>query len=213
MTTLILDNSPEEIAKALDDKSLDKMIKSIAQTLCCAHYEYHSEVEMFSFHIIKNGEDVPQTPLNIRKDIMLKLLPWSQWARECVANYKWLNKLGQSLLMQWVYRHPDTRIPVRDFILKYKNKNFQHKLQSVIYWLNDNVPELPDHPYGSHLNNEVTDFPLVIPEKFKIVLDTSTVIPHYDIIESYRNYYNHLLSKYKADPVWTRREKPEWIKL
>ncbi len=54
MTIFILDHDPKKIAEMLDDKSLTKMIKDVAQVLCDAHEEvlqkqYNPEEDLLEY--------------------------------------------------------------------------------------------------------------------------------------------------------------------
>lgn len=248
MTILILDNSPEEIAKALDDKSLDKMIKSIAQVLCNVHWLENGEsieCSLCRYYAVrmkkstcnclsKNKIPLPSTQV---------LYKWSQWARECVANYKWLVELGLACDWEFAYRS--------DFKL-------DKKYHDIIEWARDNVPELPKQIYQKDdlgytvlmcgiLGNEPTPFPLVMPKEYLCTTPIDEDYLFLKVRESYRTYYNHLLNKnlnrkikcstcnggsfaiakdvqcpdcrdhnYISEPiipVWTKREKPDWLNL
>jgi hypothetical protein len=116
----ILDNDPKKCAEMLDDKSLDRMIKDIAQVLCNAHY-FLSEGDY------KKNYTAP-LPLSAPNNKFIWI--WSQWARECVANYKYLTELGIECNYEYQERF-----------------NKLHNSNLVIHWAYDNVPDLPVHLY------------------------------------------------------------------
>ncbi len=125
MTIYIL-GTPEETAQALDDKSLDKMIKSIAHALCnicywSARYGQYTPYERSSYY----KDDVPLKPKG--GDIF----KWSDWARECRANYLELVTLGLVCCTEYAIRFtPDKDISAYAALTKCKS----HKLYSVIEW-------------------------------------------------------------------------------
>ena len=188
----------------IDDKTLKKQIKAIAQVLCNVH---HLENECSK----KIDDNIPLSRSKNYKNI----LKWSQWARECVANYNKLVEMGLASCAENDYRHK----------LKLKIEYKPHKMFSVILWARDNVPNLIilDKWGTVTLNGRPTPFPLVTPKKFRFRCPCGNCD-----IRSYRNYYRHKLQqkikklypnlKEKVYPrlagiEWTRREKPEWLKL
>jgi hypothetical protein len=92
MTILILDESHEETAKFLDDKSLGKMIKSVAQVLCNAHWQNHLQLR-----------DKELRPPLQREGFSV----WTEWASLCIANYRYLVSLGLALCDEWIFRFMD----------------------------------------------------------------------------------------------------------
>lgn len=210
MTIFIL-GTPEETAKALDDKALDKMIKALAQTLCNAQ----CELTVFYGGYAMDWKNKP--PLG-GKDINSE---WSQWARECRANYLALVKYAKVCCEEWRHRFHCTChvFADDDGMFKCGHKNF-HKHHDAIQWCAENVPDLPLFQPG--LSDELTvswtpkelsmlpmPFPLVMPEKYKEnIFDNgaqSNIV--WATTQSYRNYYSAKLK----EPIWTRREKPEWL--
>lgn len=186
MTILILDNSPQAIAESLDDRSLDEMIKSIAQVLCNVHYIKKERIELGLDQGNKLEIPFPHIPHRKYKSYE-PIAQLSEWARECVANYRWLVELGNECDKEYHYRWVHDEIPIEEtdiFMISC----------SAIHWASVYIPELP--------NGSMTPFPLVMPEKYikndlimhrlkekKILLKTINAE------ESYRNYYNHLLVK------------------
>lgn len=240
MAIYILHNDPSKCAEMLDDKSLDLMIKDIAQVLCNTHREGNRRVyDPFLLTI----------PLAYRyKNKCIN--SWTQWARECKANYLYLVELAATCLNEASFRSYDAKY------LESLKKWF-----TIIIWCNDNVPDLP-YKYSSchscdygddapcvcdsviYNNINYTNPPLVMPEKYITDLPWSCDGCGYDdlphdcdvaeevrIIESYRNYYQ---AKFKTridrlmtqtDSVsddlwqeminvfWTNRKKPDWLQL
>ncbi len=115
MTIYILDNDPVKCASYLDDKSLDRQIKSIAQVLCNVHH-YQSFFK-------GNGDYANGVPL-ISSDKQ-DLQKWSHWARECPENYGYLCELGTACCNEWQYRFSTL-----------------HKNEKVIHWAIENSPEI-----------------------------------------------------------------------
>jgi hypothetical protein len=102
--------------------------------------------------------------------------PCSKWARESLNNYKWLAVHGRALCHEYTKRY-----------------NKVHKTQEVIYWCENNLPNIP--------SNGLTEFPLAMPDDVKTPGDP---------VKSYRDYYR----KYKKDIVkWNHSEKPEWYEV
>lgn len=97
MTIYIVYNDTTECANALDDKSLEKMIKEIAQTLCTVHYVF------LHFHKEVNDYKIPLT-YKLNKP-NYSFFRWVNWAHECVANYHFLAKLGTQYAKELIYRY------------------------------------------------------------------------------------------------------------
>jgi hypothetical protein len=215
----IIDSDPTKCAQALDDKSLNVMIRDIAQVLCNVHYIYEAYDMLY---------DVSKVPLKVKTKTILAEDQWSQWARECVANYKYLVELGLALCVEFSRRSDrlaDSKDGDADFDI--------HPLNKTIRWARDNVPDLPI-PIGSMVidtNNVAhtirTPFPLVMPKKYILSIPYNNgkeVMAHidngtteWDTVSSYRNYYQAKLTirmaKVDNKIVWTNREKPQWIHL
>jgi hypothetical protein len=219
----------------LDDATLSRQIKNIAQVLCGAHYNLckidncnHHHLD-FSIH-----------------DLQIQNI-FTEWASTCRANYLKLVEMGMDCCFEYLFRKTWSI----NFEEAQKNK---HKLQSVIEWAKLNVPDLPK------INTKVliaekskvipryeirefcTHYPLAIPKKYYI-----SSLPGCEkhiqrdrcVIESYRNYYSARLKKrikckecagtgisltdefpcnncnaegyHQKNLNWTRRKKPEWI--
>lgn len=190
--------SQKETAQALDDKSLEKMIKALAQVLCGCH---QAIPEYWAF---KNTK------------IHLK---WISWACECLANYEYLLMLLDDLLKEYNFRFLDNYTVDTIFNRLFNIFLFLRDNAPDLpnYLLTCYPPKLPSH----------TAFPLVMPNKYRVkemeiieggVREVSD--QHDAVIESYRNYYSATLYKNlkrqhepKIAPSWTRREKPKWINL
>lgn len=219
MTIFIL-GTPEETAKALDDKALGKMVSACAQVLCNAQ----CELTLFDGGYSMDWKNKP--PLG-GKDINSE---WSKWARECRANYLELVEYASACCVEYIYR----TLEWPNVIAK------EHKHQAVITWCADNVPDLPLFQPGlsaeltvSWTLNELSKlpmpFPLVMPDKYKFIQNSEP-----ELIESYRAYYKAKLRKRlekcsstfgtpneisggckeknnQVEIKWTRRQKSEWL--
>lgn len=228
MTIYILDNDPKLCAQYLDDKSLDKMIRDIAQVLCNIHHILINEdwgrqlYEDTSFSRLEAHNDVP-----LKEN---KICLWAEWARKCEANYLYLLRLGQLLCYEFSKRF--------NFLASYPQKI--HESEKIIDWASDNVPDLPNNQNyfnaGADIylvNGVTTPFPLVMPKKYADNLTSKdleklryTFKLQDDFVCCYRNYYRAKLIKkvYWCMPrtdqalrdhgiKWTIRTKPEWVKL
>lgn len=218
MTIYILDNDPKKIAESLDNRSLDKMIKAIAQVLCNVHWT--QPIDKMSYKI-------PLMSVNSDKCI------WSQWARECVENYKYLVELGLTLDREWENR----------FSFKYATVTKHHKLFKALLWARDNVPGLPEvGDYGYVGSFSITQIPLVIPRRHikNVEITNPEKCGHIEnYVYAYRNYYLDKLKKgienklskectehdcciyakkgycikENIKPLWARRNKPDWLSI
>jgi hypothetical protein len=172
MTIYIL-GTPEETAQAVDDKSLDNMIKDIAQVLCCAQRPIIKEVIHDDMHSVWL-----KIPIEIPKKIFKESWAWWKWARECVANYEYLVKLGLVLCREYVERFT-TWSNIHDLDCDTKDPRTFHKMQKVIEWAQDNVPSVnrascvgkkrctPDCGFEYCIwDIEPLQFPLVMPSKY-----------------------------------------------
>lgn len=215
MTIYIIDNDPKKLAENLDNKSLDLMIKNIARVLCNVH---HINQERIDLGLDKNRSVIiPQIPYKKYKSYE-PIAQWTDWARECKANYLYLIKLGMICCDEHAHRFfvPGENHP----IVKYER---------VLELCITNVPDLPeskkDIPPGVIIEGYITSFPLVMPKIYQ---------KHYDKCEShgfnviylYRNYYQAKLTKIdncscpKCHGMlpyhhneWTNRQRPEWVNL
>lgn len=222
MTIYILDNDPAKCAQMLDDKSLDRMIKDIAQVLCNVHWEvyYHEGIDRY-----KNKTLPPAKYLQASRNKSINT--WAQWAKECAANYHCLVELGLSCIAESHAREIAASIG--------------RKHRDTLKWARDNVPDLPnrDKEIGcgcpeceENFKNCARPLPLVIPKKY--VYDNSYAehisntkdAREYTLdstITSYRNYYKAKIKLkhfgevctcicFKKDMQWTRRALPDFIK-
>lgn len=218
----ILDNDPKLAASYLDDKSLDSMIKDISQVLCNVHHaelykkNQETKIDRTVFQIVEDYNRL-ETNLPLKyKQNKGQWGKWTQWARECKANYLYLCDLCWELEKEHRYRFN-----------KYKNLGF-------LNYARDNVPDLPvkcrSYNYG------MTDIPLVMPEKyFALKFEEVYIKDHREpyktqlIIQSYRNYYQAKLEQkymradcgcaHACDCPWenpikfTNRSKPTWLEI
>lgn len=209
---LILHENATELAKMLDDTQLDKQIRAIAKIL-----------NQFNGFMKYELDD-----------------EWSKWVRTCRANYLKLVEIGVACCREWIFRFSDDefeRVENIDNIHKaYLHLYNPHKLQPVIEFARDNVPELPtdnEEPdgYACTFHNG-TPIPAAIPKKF-----ITCYFVEEAIILSYIAYYRALLQKrikiktskrcFKHDcciyaekgycirqnimPLWTRRSIPDFL--
>jgi hypothetical protein len=170
----------------LDDKTLSRQIKNIAQALCNVHW-LQLDCD------IAKGIDINYICIPLDENNRDNL--FTQWASTCLAKYLKLVEMGMDACNEWIFR----------FINKGKVYN-PHKLQSVIEWARDNVPELPCNQTDYSLPSDsfiydvyqipgyTTPFPLVMPDKYKN-RPFEKYSKEYPIIESYRNYYRARLNR------------------
>lgn len=235
MTIYTLSQDHAETARWLDDRSLDKMIKDIAQVLCNVHwYIFIPDLDVISAgKIPPNLFQVSNIPL--RFGMTQSISRWSQWARECRANYLWLVNLLDHLLWEQIFRF---------------KKLHDGKYHEIFKWARDNVPDLPERVkikqyigagYFGEIATDITP-PVVMPSKYHALTPYSKPEDcgssdgglEIDVFESYRNYYESKLNKKiksckscygfgfnwasatycdSCYPFFTRRQKPEWLKL
>lgn len=211
MTIYILDSDPHLAAQYLDDRSLNTMIKDVAQVLCNAHWLF-CRITYPEFDATNGAEYKFNTALIPLKEKNI-YNGWSQWARECKANYEWLVELGIDLDCEWTFR----------FGYEPGKLDKHHKLWNVLLWARDNVPDLPScvgkqrctpdcTSTRCNWDNETKSLPLVMPNKYQnnVAYDQPFVICYY------RNYYLAKLSKWcgkKLMYAWTNRKKPEWLSI
>lgn len=205
MTILILDSDQIKIAEMLDDKHLDKMIKSIIQVLCNTHWI---------------------NPLNLRDKSLRPPLQtesfywnkWNEWSSRCIANYRYLVELGLELCREYAIRFSKNVIDLNTGYINSKNIK-EHKYQKIIGWSRDNEPNLPDNsvtiipePYNPHNCPDIhkwkkqikTPFPFVMPKKIQKIYPLLLVKYLHDentnaqVIYWYRNYYKHLIEKIES---------------
>ncbi len=217
VTNIWILGTPEETAKALDDRSLDKQIKAIAQTLCSVHWSHAKEAYLpncngdteYKF----NTDRIPLNPKNFTDE-------FTQWTGTCRANYSKLVDMGIEACKEAEYRYMHK---------SYFGKPLKHKLQPVIEWCKSNCPELPD--------SSITSFPITIPVDYWVAEDP---FPVCDLVASHKKYYraklppenltctyknfcpnaknglhNNIPHSYRNPkaPTWTRRPIPCWLIL
>jgi hypothetical protein len=201
----LLHENAEENAKMLDDRSLDKQIKAIAQTLCNVHHLYWDSIYPNQLRNHKSGlsllgreqvehclEKIDNIPLQSRG--LVDPDAFTNWAAECRANYLKLVEMGLACCKERVYRaiskfgHIDTLYQpaiefARDNVL-----DLQEKLDRVGLPVIDTDPDYCP----------TTHFPLCVPEQYKQLaykLSYPAIIDETSIIESYRNYYRAKIKK------------------
>lgn len=199
---------PEE----LDDKTLDKQIEAVAQTLCNVHHIHIGKSVPFGTYGIEFlHAKVPDDGLYFldfegEEEII-------KWCLKCRANYLKLVEMGLACCEEYTFRRNDKGraifagdFPDGEIVSK------QHRLQPVIEFARDNVPDLPVSVVTLTefcKTRGATSFPLVMPKEYILSgCDIYKPTAEVYIITSYRNYYRAKLPK---DVVFTRRQKPEWL--
>jgi hypothetical protein len=184
MNIFILDESPQAIAQALDDRSLNEQIEASAQVLVNVWYKLRNTAA----HANKYADirsllsQIPQQDINNE---------WSEWLKLSPANYGWLMNLFDFLLLEQSYRFCD---------LPFYGKYYDFYRSLLI--INPDS-RLPFHTF----------FPLVVTDEYNLVKATRKIsydiaIADYKklTVESYRNYFRSVVK----DPKYTRREPPAW---
>jgi hypothetical protein len=201
--------NPEE----LDDKTLDKQIKNIAQALCNAQWMIRPYAEAITI------------PLALKP---CKLV-FINWAAKCRANYLTLVQMGIDACEEYTYRFSERGYDSKwkdagwlDFSIPFYKKLKHHKLKLAMEWAHTNIPELPLLKTEEDFN---MGFPLPPKKYVRQVGDEAGWFP--EIISSYRLYYRSKIYKkiHGIDcvnlpiidtdpnyPKWTRREMPEYLK-
>ena len=236
----ILDEDTEKCAQFLDDKSLDKMIKTIAQTLYNVHYfplAEQNEHYKISQLIKETGKMYSKRSKAIKYQKTAGLMlddKWTQWALQCKANNRYLIRLGIDCCREYHCRYADK------CDMELYHCGAWHKMRDVIDWDGVNTPNLQyyfetkstkEYWYFEPSDNSIkesdkTPFPLLMPKKYIPAISQDIPIE----IRAYRNYYSFKLNKKMNDPndfhdnaqdvknvgclhsiKWTNREKPSWI--
>lgn len=217
MAIFILDTKLKESAEALDDKSLDSMIRVIAQVLCQIHFQYIDYHAPTTDEASRMAADIPIQAANVFDK---RRNAWANWGYESCANYKYLVEFGLECSDEWTWRRHSSQLLEPEF----------HKMHSIIEWTHDNMPNLPEFiladkgknrcnlPIVDKVYFKMTPLPLVMPKKYLYhssckEKNEEEYLLKYAML-SYRRYYSHsLIKNRKVIPTWTRREKPEWLNL
>jgi hypothetical protein len=226
MTIYILDEDPKLCVQALDDESLDKMIKDIAQVLCNIHWEiyWHEGKEVY-------GDRQLPSMKYLLAEKSKTIHEWAEWARECKSNYIFLIDLLCSLLSELTYR---IYLPLDD-----KHNNLWWKYGDIARWMRDNMPNLPLYKELPS-DGSRSQLPLVMPKKYSEHTPANRrsnklkIQDKFELYHAYRNYYKAKLRQLKFTatkqaarnvvnntgksntvtfPRWTKRKKPEWLAL
>ena len=110
------------------DKHVVKMILELTQMLYTAHHLTNDEVLV----------DSPGPYKCTHKNH-----PMTKWVRETKDNYRFVTKLAQQLVNEFIYRY-----------------GHGHKCSAHIEWLADNIPAIEDKP--------MTEVPQCMPDEFKV---------------------------------------------
>jgi len=127
MNIFFLARIVEECALYHADVHVIKMILETAQLLYSSHHIFKtdfSKAEVKPFKMTHSNH------------------PCAIWARESVANYIWLCRLGIALCKEYTFRYDKI-----------------HSCEENLMWLSKNIPPLSDKPF--------TDPPQTMPEEFK----------------------------------------------
>lgn len=208
----------------LDDATLSRQIKNIAQYLINAHVLIlDGQFELTKDNFICNKINSLQMGYKPSK--------YNDWVIECRANYLKLVEMGINCCVEYNMRFNDYKE-----WMKWKCEDEDtphctnhHKLEHVIFWARDNVPDLPQkltsfvkHEWDGKLPSpkpiyQDTLFPLVMPKKYltygpeKLIGGPRVTAMNIEIVNVMQSYRNHYRAKLKKDAKFTRREKPEWI--
>lgn len=174
MNIFYLDQDPVRAARYHCDKHVRKMIVETAQILSKIHWELGYD----SSNHVEHGTGPYRACRSVADGLGPRL-----WVMDSLANYRWAVRLGLALCDEFERRfrrdEPDAG---------------QHKTKTVLEWLRDHVPDLPD----------------VGPTTPKLAFD-----PEYterrdpdDPVESYRDYYRLWKRQMKR---WPPGETPEWF--
>ncbi len=189
MTIYILDDDPNKCAEYLHDKSLTDMLRDIAQVLCNVHWLQFKKTNKIHEVPLQSKNMVPRINKVNGKINHTHVSEWTKWASESESNYIYLCNLGIELYLESVYRFSINKIN-----MKYKD---------VIRWCWYNVPNF--------VENKEFKLPLIIPNKYKKVYSYNEGSI---VIQFNRKYFNEIignLEEYKLK--WTKRKKPEWLKV
>ena len=120
----------QNVRNTLDDKSLDRMIKSTVEVLCNVHY---GVLKVKGCGMLLFEDQTKHIPLKVK-------YPWDQLGflgARMQSKYVYLVDLELSLIKEHWHRFQPFYIKERDkkyFFIKYNN---------VFIWVRDNVPDLP----------------------------------------------------------------------
>lgn len=197
----LLDENPAENAKMLDDKTLSRQIRGIAQYLCNAHYLKAVFTPLQPNQRLDDlTKDIPLPLKNNNEGLSASHDSYSKWAYECSVNYNKLVEMGLACFSEYRCRG----------LINKDEYNSIYEYENILEWTRDNVPDLPIY-YGTvnealanpkeHLENylnentneKTTPFPVCVMDKYKVFKigrdDEGWIEYDINIIESYRNYY------------------------
>lgn len=189
MNIFVLDESPVKAAEYHCNKHVVKMILEAGQMLCAAHWMSwldHYGKSRKDFKLMRDvkkflADEVPKE----------KQPPWGLthvnhpctiWTRESAENYFWHLELMNCLLIEYTSRYQK-----------------HHKSEPVCHWLGENVPV--NFPKKGR-----TPFAICMNEDYKV---KDNVTNEYDVVESYRNYYN--IDKVRFAKWEPRSKAPSWF--
>lgn len=212
MAIFILDEQLSKSAQMLDDDTVMKQIKEIAQVLCDVHHQIY----------YVNTADIccPSIPLKTtgkcheyKGDLIFRNNEWVDWIFKDKAHYIYL--LGYSLACIAEYNR---RMDI--------TSSTTPKIYGAIEWLRDNYPDLP---VDDNMRTFVT--PLIVPKKYHW---EGEFFKEENVIKSYCAYYKAKVKKLESPKSifiktpndydssgfhktifpklrWTKRARPEWL--
>jgi hypothetical protein len=234
----ILDNDLNKSAAMLDDKSLEKQIKNIAQVLCNAHY-YNLKLKGVGMAL--HESQVAHIPLNkqMRNNSECRHLEWSLWAKECKGNYLWLVNYAIICCGEYYWR-----FMVREYgNLDHDNKcNEVEHYNAIILWARNKTPNLPNcldkekctpdcgrtHCFWDDNHKMI---PVIVPKKYFHLEDSiehplkpgRMLFQEINLIESNRKFYKSKLISRETETStifttrginaqWTNQTAPEFLR-
>lgn len=202
----ILDKEPQLIAQALDDRSLSRMIKKIAQALCQVHFQwidYHAHTIGDANHLAANIPIQDKVIFDGRRNA------WADFGYKFSANYRYLCDLGMECCKEWSYRNYKTEYDDKEEIMvcNWPYPGPPHKHQHIIEWCSQNQPDLSleipkENPYA--LATTISFYREKYQHKLNKGLRRAI---------TYRDVYGKKVISKPIIPKWSRREKPSWLIL
>jgi hypothetical protein len=130
----------------LDDVTLSRQIKNVAQVLCNVHHKIiANDFAFFDKEAILKSN---KAPIGI---IRYPNSGFNKWAATCRANYLKLVEMGIAACEEYTFRFSKRGEDNKwkdagwiDFSIPYYEELKQHKLQAVIEWAASNIPSLPE---------------------------------------------------------------------
>lgn len=198
MNIFALSRNPTQAAKEMIDKHVIKMPTETCQMLhtnilCMQYVQEHGKEpqlkELKAFHQEIGSELMKPAMLNH---------PSTIWARQSLANFRWLYQHGLALCDEYSYRYGK-----------------EHGTHQRIFDCISHAPMINDYPYPT---NKLTPVSIAMDDKYRIDADEfhNTHRVQYGkqtndwdfVIESYRHYY--LEGKWRF-AEWRKNRRPIWF--